>query len=1393
MQRFGAEIHKTCRVNHGTTTTERALAAARADDDRCRRPARSSPRSARSRRRRRSWYASSILRPRPRAFPPAATRPSPRSPLASHDPSLRAPRAQTASTHLREGLLALCPAGGEATTLQDIIEACDAEHRRLGGDLADATEEDVRLLALFSTAAKCFLCRAWKTVDDVCVHAPSDELVIQVVRRVWLPLLADVKDKRTGTCALDDGTQRQVIDECVAALRWLSGGWGVSIASDLIDYALHHVFQDNVRGVTGVFGEEDLGEMRFEAAVELAAALFQLAVEMEGPIGSSNAVEGTLEHILTEAARRGDEASGGGHNICWKFIECASGSAGEIPTRIAELDVGRMDATRRRRVLACLAPAAMNLIASRDSNPVHCSFLRDAQRTVIMRLEAYSHDDGSPDFEAYFFEMLSLDATREMLLGKPGTARVAKAGEHFSFAFEGEDITHLAEFLSRGVASDERAFRRAALAAIRHGLGVSEETGAWRFDESPWCEFAALVDALEDFAAHLVDAAWKHIDALHPRGAADLSSRARGIPYHFVISAWTRGLRHANPTVRSKTLETFHRREWGASRPDANLMRSLDLPAGERFATDTLIRAAMETPNGDEKVKDFLRAYVGGCDSRDTPSGAMRRVTAVMATVSRCAETANTRGLDVGTSIVEHAARAYESAFGEAWHFTHETQISAVLNTLGDCAVQLLSVARSVDPETLANRARVVFDAARILAPFACTGELMHTKKEVRLGYFFSVLRLLRVAPSEAVDGDGPASMRARAAAAAWLNPNSDPNAESFVIFCGSAIVAYVGGDPSEPYAYNEDDRWAVAMHTLAKGIMHFARDDERKTESQSETEALLADADALARVWSFCLGDGSATIAQCILTFLAAPFDRSRDGLRSMRNDGLRRPSKRRALLLLRAAFRLAGALERASTKDGGDKLGCSSFLVMARMSCYFFAIDNPVMELLVLAAADLVLGNGIERTDFTDERYDRFAVAAVGWSEAVFRWAPSIGKTLFEDSKEDLHAKLMSLGTQVMRSLSNHAIKAASGISARRRGDLALALASAARGVASLSSMLGEELEPENRNVIAAVQAAICLVRIEQCLVALEKDTNASPEDSAFATSAAWTATTAVLALESPANLIKALEKTKKKAPYDIGYDAPRALLRRAVEFLPAAARLGADATATTFRAVASLVTLVAANPNELSQLATASSSIFEASYDFLFRSTKFRKNAPVWAAAASAALHPAFFDASPADQDEIHASVSVSTQSFCVGFVCGAVAISRKSGGARVARVIAQALAERLVRNPERAEAYARDIFELGLAGEGEQTRGISQYLALDAHREQGREMRNLAASTDVPARVAALVLAHFLAVTKAPERFFADEAVAYLSASRRGALAILRVALDAVSGADEELAR
>ena len=127
----------------------------------------------------------------------------------------------------------------------------------------------------------------------------------------------------------------------------------------------------------------------------------------------------------------------------------------------------------------------------------------------------------------------------------------------------------------------------------------------------------------------------------------------------------------------------------------------------------------MESPRGDEKVKDFLRAYVAGSDSR-AASGATRRVTEVVAQVGHCAVTANTLGVDVGTNIVEHAARAYETAFGpSAWSTEQkrEADITSALAALERCAASLLSVARSGDSETLANRARVVLHPPRIIAP----------------------------------------------------------------------------------------------------------------------------------------------------------------------------------------------------------------------------------------------------------------------------------------------------------------------------------------------------------------------------------------------------------------------------------------------------------------------------------------------------------------------------------------------------------------------------------------------------------------------------------------------------------------------------------------------------
>ena len=204
---------------------------------------------------------------------------------------------------------------------------------------------------------------------------------------------------------------------------------------------------------------------------------------------------------------------------------------------------------------------------------------------------------------------------------------------------------------------------------------------------------------------------------------------------------------------------------------------------------------------------------------------------------------------------------------------------------------------------------------------------MTNTKDEKRI--FNSVLRLLRVAPSETIDGDGPASMGARAAAAAWLKAGSDKNAACFSMFCGVLIIAYVGSD----------------------------RDDERKTEeSQSFTDALVADADALARAWSFCRDDGSATVARSVSKYLTTPFDQSQDGLRSMRS-----PQKRRALLLLRAVFRPPPSPAFGARFGEGRRrrAGVLKLFDMARDSFDFYVMKTPILRDVVLAAADLVFGN--------------------------------------------------------------------------------------------------------------------------------------------------------------------------------------------------------------------------------------------------------------------------------------------------------------------------------------------------------------------------------------------------------------------------------------------------
>ena len=100
-----------------------------------------------------------------------------------------------------------------------------------------------------------------------------------------------------------------------------------------------------------------------------------------------------------------------------------------------------MDATRWRRVLACLAPAAIDVCerhgAEHDTLVSAREDFRDDVFSRVWRMtNAGAETDGSKDdpkrafddfddFEAFFFDMLRLDATRELLLGPPGAVRDA--------------------------------------------------------------------------------------------------------------------------------------------------------------------------------------------------------------------------------------------------------------------------------------------------------------------------------------------------------------------------------------------------------------------------------------------------------------------------------------------------------------------------------------------------------------------------------------------------------------------------------------------------------------------------------------------------------------------------------------------------------------------------------------------------------------------------------------------------------------------------------------------------------------------------------------------------------------------------------------------------------
>ena len=200
------------------------------------------------------------------------------------------------------------------------------------------------------------------------------------------------------------------------------------------------------------------------------------------------------------------------------------------------------------------------------------------------------------------FGFYLLASHAELVLGPAGAARGAVAG----------DDRGLVDALARGMRSDDGRERKAALTALTHALGA--ETAG----RTPWLELVATTHAFDDFAAHLNDAARVHVDALHPASpGSDVSGtstsstpedvRKEGdaretsgdpnetllLPYEYVLSAWTRGLRHPNPSVRAGTLRTFCDRDWARTRARSNpYVGALT----ESFVVEALVPSAMEFP-----------------------------------------------------------------------------------------------------------------------------------------------------------------------------------------------------------------------------------------------------------------------------------------------------------------------------------------------------------------------------------------------------------------------------------------------------------------------------------------------------------------------------------------------------------------------------------------------------------------------------------------------------------------------------------------------------------------------------------------------------------------------------------------------------------------------------
>ena len=409
------------------------------------------------------------------------------------------------------------------------------------------------------------------------------------------------------------------------------------------------------------FKEKDLLDAR--SAANLAVSLVQVAtnenLEMATPGSARAAVLTTLSSLAEVPMMKGAEGAEGGADT-------------------AVREGSRMSQYPREYVASTLIPAAVKAADAAPSGGKGDTLRAKLRQTVLRLVGNDVEDDGEAAFGFYL-----LSTHTALVLGPPGSSRAAVCGSDSS----------LTDSLAAGLASDDSKRRKAAIKALTHGLG--SETA----EKRPWLELVATVVAFDDFAAHLNDAARNHIDAVHPsrEGSSDAGSdgsRAEGavtdedessesasvqmqMPYVYAQSMWTRGLRHANPTVRAGTLRAFCDRDWeethlnrrGGHEPSR--IGSLT----EEFIARVLLPSAMETPalaaecakvcelwmkNAVDEVQtaDETAAPADETPRGTSPGTAFARARCLASALAKLADSTNVAGLDAGCHILAAATSA---------------------------------------------------------------------------------------------------------------------------------------------------------------------------------------------------------------------------------------------------------------------------------------------------------------------------------------------------------------------------------------------------------------------------------------------------------------------------------------------------------------------------------------------------------------------------------------------------------------------------------------------------------------------------------------------------------------------------------------------------------------